>query len=154
MGSKWGNARQADGFDGLGRQGHNGHDQPGTASNAHHKSGTQPGELDITSRRWGKWGKWGKRGKWSWSRPGRSRRKVRKPDLACAFVDRYLYPRQSARHVQDYPAILTSSHFTNEKFPTAEIGVAAGSPSFFIGSISSETSAPTTSMPAERKNGI
>src|SRR5262249_49644906 len=39
------------------------------------------------------------------------------------------------------------------KFPTAEIGAAAGSRSFFIGSISSETSAPTTSSPAERKNG-
>src|SRR5207249_1608600 len=146
MGSKWGNARQADGFDGLGRQGHNGHDQPGTASNAHHKSGTQPGQLDITSRRWSR------------SRPSRSRRKVRKPHLACAFVDRHLYARQSARHVQDYPAVLTrrrpglSSHFTNDKFPTAEIG-AAGSPSFFIGSISSETSAPTTSSPAERQNG-
>ena len=46
-----------------------------------------------------------------------------------------------------------SSHFTNDKFATAEIGAAAGSPSFFIGSISSETSAPTTSNPAERKNG-
>src|SRR5262249_32287156 len=46
-----------------------------------------------------------------------------------------------------------SSHFTNDKFPTSEIGAAAGSPSFFIGSISSETSAPTTSSPAERKNG-
>src|SRR5207249_6227016 len=105
MGSKWGNAGQADGFDGLGRQGHNGHDQPGTASNAHHKSGTQPGQLDITSRRWGKWGKWGK---WSRSRPSRSRRKVRKPDLACAFLDRHLYARQSARHVQDYPAVLSA----------------------------------------------
>jgi len=37
-----------------------------------------------------------------------------------------------------------SSHFTNDKFATAEIGAAAGSPSFFIGSISSETSANVT----------
>src|SRR5207249_11757928 len=70
-------------------------DQTGTESKAHHKSGTQPGQLDITSRRWSR------------SRPSRSRRKVRKPDLACAFVDRHLYARQSARHVQDYPAVLT-----------------------------------------------
>src|SRR6266516_3444690 len=140
MGSKCSDPGQADAFDGLGRKGHNGNDQSRTASCTHHKSGTQPGQLDIAHRRRSR------------SRPSRSRRKVRKPHLACAFVDRHLYARQSARHVQDYPAVLTS-HFTNDKFPTAESVAAAGSPCFFIGSISSEKSAPTTSSPAERKNG-
>src|SRR5437667_10988274 len=116
MGSKWGNARQADGFDGLGRQGHNGNDQPGPQAMPITKAELNPDNWTLHLE-----------GGAGAARVVLDGKFENLP--ACAFVDRHLYARRSARHVQDYPTVLTS-HFTNDKFPTAEIGSAAASPSF------------------------